>query len=355
MRQIYTDIAQMYYELAVQRSRGLPFISDWNGAHPYIDEFVGDLATRPLALLGRLNEYAEIQQDVALITAIADFHERADGTPLRGRRLLVGGGATSMLALVVQLLREERRSTVLYLAPLHYTMLALLERENIEAVRVSSRHAFEAEFDLDLPEVANSTLVLSDPIWFAGRRVPEAVIAHIRDWQERTSSLVVVDGTFQYLGWTQRREWSARLHEDLTIRLVCPTKALCLNGFRLSYLILPEERQLACANLYDLFHGGVSMSDQLFARAAITALNADRHVPLLHDSRRAYEEMSASGWIQSAITPECGYFAFVRPNFPMSAVAAMGPAHFQLSGYEGWIRVNLLHRDLKRIMCDSNR
>lgn len=347
--EVFRRISEAYRVLAERRARGLTFVSDWNGSHPYVERFVGALADRPLVELGELTRYAFPQEDAELHQEINRFHIRADGGGLRPSVLLIGGGATSMLAVVVQMLRATGRTRAHVLAPLHYTLTALLDREGIESVLLTPKQAFEADFDLELPAGSDHVLILSDPVWQVGRPVPVAVIESIRQWQERTGSLVIVDGTFQYLGWDYRSEASAKLHPELTVRLVCPTKALSLNAFRFSYLIMPKSLYLECATAHDLYHGTSSLADHLFARAAVRALTDAAHTPLLEDARTSFARLRGSARVAEVVEPTCGYFAFVRPDLDLNKIAAMGPDHFGMTGYHGWVRVNLLSPDAREV------
>jgi histidinol-phosphate/aromatic aminotransferase/cobyric acid decarboxylase-like protein len=179
--------------------------------------------------------------------------------------------------------------------------------------------------------------------------VPAAVIRVIREWQDRTESLVVVDGTFQYLGWAYRAEQSAQLNPDLTVRLVCPTKALSLNAFRFSYLIVPRHLYAECAVAQDLYHGTTSLTDHLFARAAIDALTVAAHAPMLKEAEFAFQQLARSPRVADVVVPTGGYFAFVRPTFDIGELAAMGPEHFDMSGFDGWVRVNLMNPQARRV------
>ncbi len=349
----FRRISQSYAVLGDKRQRGLPFVSDWNGAHSYVEAFLGDLAARPLSELGDLAMYSFPQEDPDLHRAIGAFHRRTDGVRLAPRVLLVGGGATSMLAVLVQLLRDRGTRTVHYFAPLHYTINALFSREDIQLVRVAERMAFEHDFDLELPERRNQVLILSDPIWHVGRPVPTEVLHTIRDWQQRTGSVVIVDGTFQYLGWSYDAEASCELDPDLTLRLICPTKTLLMNGFRFSYLILPRSLYELCASARDLYVGTTSLSDQLFARTAMQVMRGPAHCAMLREVEKVFDDYAQCSRIEELITPTCGYFAFVKPAFDPVELAAMGPEHFDIRGYEGWIRINLMSPDAQRVFLDA--
>ncbi|MDQ3760484.1 MAG: hypothetical protein M3460_01920 [Actinomycetota bacterium] len=55
-------------------------------------------------------------------------------------------------------------------------------------------------FELRLPK-HKTLLALTDPIWYAGRKVPCEVLDAIKARQLNTGSLVFVDGTFRYMQW----------------------------------------------------------------------------------------------------------------------------------------------------------
>src|SRR5207253_6799495 len=96
---------------------------------------------------------------------------------------------------------------------------------NIRLRPVSGKQAFESGAALNLPS-RKALLLLCDPVWYAGRRVPLDKIAAIADWQKLTGSLVFVDGSFQFMQWNgTRREHTAMLDSDLTFRRISPIRA----------------------------------------------------------------------------------------------------------------------------------
>ena len=119
---------------------------------------------------------------------------------------------------------------------MHYA----LEIFGIMARPISGQHAYEENFRVNLPD-KKTVLVFVDPLWFSGRRVPVAVVSDIASWQERTGSIIFVDGSFQYMPWDgNRSEATSKLDITKTIRMICPTKILAIHGYRMSYALMPN-------------------------------------------------------------------------------------------------------------------
>ena len=161
-----------------------------------------------------------------------------------------------------------------------------------------------------LPGVSalRSVLLLSDPIWFAGRRLTESQIVAIAKWQKKTGSLVFVDGSFQYTQWDgTRREHTAMLDANLTFRLISPTKSLAIPAFRFAYLILPSQFHKQLLFLYESMMGGANFSDVAFARQALNVLaDSPGNRPLTDFFNETYTQLIKNGFIQSGITPDSG-------------------------------------------------
>ncbi|HST65668.1 MAG TPA: aminotransferase class I/II-fold pyridoxal phosphate-dependent enzyme, partial [Mycobacteriales bacterium] len=305
--------ARAYARLGLLREQGLPFPSDWNGRHPYVADYLGPLGRTTPLQLGDPSHYSSAQADADLIRAVRRFHAEADGQPLGEAKVVVGSGATQLLATVAAWLHVTGVRSVFYQPPMHYTTAGLFRQFGITPYRLGTRHLHEAGAELALP-AERAVLFLADPIWYAGRRVPARFVDRIRDWQLATGSLVVVDGTFGYLGWDSPAERCAGLVADRTVRLVCPTKSLSMHGFRFAYLLAPRSLVPALLAILDTNHGTTSLWDREFGRRAVAVLRTpERNLGLLADARERFARITAEGLVADAVPPETGYFAFVRP------------------------------------------
>lgn len=320
-----------------------PFISDYHGGHPFVHDYLGSLASCPLASLGDVTSYAALDEDQRLRARIADFHQRYDGVDYARSQILAAAGSSMLLGTFCAWLAFAGYSHVHYLPPIYYKFAYLFKQFGIDPVPVSDLHAFQPDVALRLPE-HRSLLVLTDPVWYAGRRVPPEVLDAIREWQLATGSLVFVDGTFQYMRWDGTRgEESARLVAGQTLRMVCPTKFLSLHGYRCAWLLVPERLRDQLAELQLNLHGEVSLADRLFAhRACDVMLDGGNH-QLLRHAQRNYRRLLDSGAVSEHIEVETGYFLFARPRVPRERFLSMGQDFFELSGYPEHVRINLLN------------
>lgn len=320
-----------------------PFISDYHGGHPFVDDYLGSLATSPLAGLGDVTRYAAIDEDWRLRTKIALFHHRYDGADYSWNQVLAGAGSSMLLGTFCTWLMLAGYSQVHYLPPVYYKFAYLFKQYNIEPVPVSDLHAFQSNFELRLPK-RRTLLVLSDPIWYAGRKLPCEVLDAIRAWQLDTGSLVFVDGTFQYMQWDGTpAEVSAQLPPDQTLRMVCPTKFLSLHGYRCAWLLVPEQLRDKLAELHLNLHGEASLADRLFSHRACDVMLEGGNHKLLHYVQRNYQRLLDKGAVDGNFDVETGYFLFARPRTPRVCFLSMGQDFFELSGYPDHVRINLLN------------
>lgn len=334
-----------YEALDAERRRpgARPFISDYHGGHPFVDHYLGGLAVCPLTGLGDVTCYAAIDEDRRLREKIALFHRRYDGVDYSWKQILAGAGSSMLLGTFCTWLMLAGYSQVHYLPPIYYKFAYLFKQYNIDPVPVSDLHAFQPDFELRLP-THKTVLVLTDPIWYAGRKVPREVLDAVKAWQLTTGSLVFVDGTFQYMQWDgTSAEACAQLPRDQTLRMICPTKFLSLHGYRCAWLLLPERLRDTLAELHLHLHGEASLADRLFAHQACEVMLHDGNHKLLDYVKRNYHRLLGKGAVDEIFDVETGYFLFARPRKPSACFLSMGQDFFELSGYPDHVRINLLN------------
>jgi aspartate/methionine/tyrosine aminotransferase len=336
---------QYYERLEIERqspSRRL-FISDYNGSHPYMEEYLGKLADNTALRLGDISRYAAIDEDLELRTRLADLHRRYDGITYSPKQVVPSGGSSSLIGSICTWLMLSGQRYIHYLPPVYYKFAFWFQRYGIVPVPVSDRHAFQSHFELRLPN-CQTTLLLTDPIWYAGRRIPVDVLDEICAWQEATGSLVIVDGTFQYMRWdAELDERSANLLPDQTLRLVCPTKYLSLHGYRCAYLLAPERQRDELADLHLNLHGDVSLSDRLFAHRVCDVMDGPGNGALTRLAQDNYRRLVEAGAIGAHIDIETGYFLFTEINTSRERFLHLDQHSFELDGYPEHVRVNLLN------------
>jgi hypothetical protein len=324
---------------------GRVFVSDWNGEHPFLASFLGDFASRPVRALGPLNHYARLEEDPTLEAEIRALHADAYGEDLGDAvRFVPGAGAAGFLTTMLWRARGLGFDRLCYLPPVYNNAIYLIRELGFAVHAVAGHVGFGPEpGELDLPG-ERSALWLTDPLWFAGRRVPAAVIEEVRRWQRATGSVVFVDGTFQYGQWEHgRREWSSALDPALTYRLVCPTKALAVHGFRFAYLQVPAHDHATTGELHARLHGAGGVVDRAFAHRALHALGRGAgNRALIGYAALQYRRLCEAGAVLDPVPPDCSYFAFAEPLAPPGTLRGMGPDCFGVRGRPRHVRVNLL-------------
>jgi bifunctional pyridoxal-dependent enzyme with beta-cystathionase and maltose regulon repressor activities len=326
------------------------FLSDWNGDNPYAEAFLG---TDLIATLGQgpsPSRYKYFDDDLHVSSQISLFHQMRDNLSVTERQLIAGPGSSSILAALSIWIAQKQLSEVIYIPPLYHSFHYVLRSLGVKLRPVAPRQLLSAGADLHLP-ARQSILLLSDPVWYAGRRVPETVMERIAAWQRGTESYVIVDGSFQYMQWgASRAEHSRLLAPELTLRIVSPAKALAVPSFRFAYLLHPESEHRTLSFLYDNVVGSASVGDVRFAVRAMDILNSDgNNQPLTGYLADTYSRLVDEELIATDIAPECGYFAFVKLRGDVPHGTAMDETFFELSGYPGYSRINLmLARNLLR-------
>ena len=229
---------------------------------------------------------------------------------------------------------------MLFRSSLHFAMRLF----GIRSRQVSARHAFEEDFKMNLPD-KRTFLFLTDPVWYAGVPVPKHVLDHIGIWQERTGSTVLVDGSFQYMPWNKTAfEATAHLDPSKTIRLISPSKSLCVAGYRFAYLLGPSDLRSKISHTYTNIYASASADTVAFGHEAIRAMEKREITNKLTDVIRfRHQRLRNQGKIESGLSPTCGYFVFEKLKYHLpSGYVRMGGEFFDQPRYPGYARINLL-------------
>jgi histidinol-phosphate/aromatic aminotransferase/cobyric acid decarboxylase-like protein len=319
------------------------FPSDWNATHPYVREFLGpEIAS---SALGRQEEsrYIYFDEQPDILDAIRGLHRSLEGLDLARNNVLAGPGSSSFLLALSLWLVQQAYTEVFYIPPLYYTLHYFLKLFGIRARPLPSGYLFESRVPRGLP-AGRSFLMLSDPVWFAGFRVPLESIESIARWQRMTGSLVMVDGSFQFMQWDQtRREHSSLLDPELTFRLISPGKSLAIPSFRFAYLLHPARVHRDLVFLYENMIGASTVADLAFARRALEVMTSERsNFALTNYLRHTFGRLIANGILSTRITPDCGNFTFAVPAVRLPRQVAMDQDYFEVKGYPYHIRINLM-------------
>lgn len=326
----------------IRNPNGRVFISEWNCENPFIDEYMGSLNTIHIPRR-REGEYVYFKDDYYLSSLISTFHRKQGEREPEHNELLPGAGSTPLIASFCMWLVQNKIDTFYYIPPLYYTFYYYSELFSINARPVSSMHAFDEDFKFRLPE-KKSVLILCDPIWFSGIAINKNIIDEIKEWQKRTGSIVFIDGSFQYCRWTEPHiEHTASLDPSLTFRLVCPTKALAIHGYRFSYLLLPKPERDNFIYLYENMTGATVFRNLLFShQAMMTLLNDRSNHKLYEEVNRRFDALKATNSIVPLGKPDCGYFIFAKVAKEVEPFIGMNGSYFDLKGYSQYTRVNLI-------------
>lgn len=349
-----SDLGSHYERLAFELDDGGggDCISGYQCDNPYADELITATKNRTHRTDYRRYTYFDAHEE--LVGAIRDLHRKFDGVP--PERVLCGSGSSSQLFAFATYLCMKGVRSVFFVPPLYFTLRIALERYGIVSTPVSQQQPYQEGFKLLLPQVSNCCLFITDPIWYTGTPVSHDVIDSVARWQRDTSSIVFVDGSFQYLPWNgEVVESTAMLDPSLTVRLICPTKQLAVHGYRFSYLLVPEREERSLAWTYSNIVGAASAESIAFAHEAISALS-DGSIPrrlmtLVYNRHRA---LRASGSIESVIQPSCGYCVFEKINvsLPSDHVLIDG-RFFEQMNYSGYVKINLLSPSISIIKAIS--
>jgi histidinol-phosphate/aromatic aminotransferase/cobyric acid decarboxylase-like protein len=351
-----TEDLNAYYEgLAFDLDDGDKgnFLSGWQCENPFNASLFGAVKERAKSI--NYGKYTYFDDDTELPDLIKNLHHRLDG--VRPEHVFCGSGSTSLLFGFATFLQKKGIREVYFIPPMYFTLHLAFDRVGIRTIPVSDRQPFEPEFAMRLPDETKSVLMVLDPVWYTGTPISSAVMDEIVRWQKRTSSLVFVDGSLQYLPWQlEVNEHSARLDTKLTFRLVCPSKQLSAHGYRFSYVLVPASEKQEFAWVYTNIFGPANADSIAFAHEAILAL-ADGRIPqqsMALVSKR-YNALRKLGIIASELCPSCGYFVFQKVNvrLPERYITVDGK-YFDQPRYKDHIKINLLSPSIELLLAKAS-
>ena len=332
----------------VEKANKNVFLSDWNCIHPFYKEQFLEKKFRKIDIQG----YNYIRADDHLTNMISSFHKQVDGVSYTSDEILTGHGSTNLISSFFIWLSLKKTKQIYYIPPIYFTFHYFAKLYGIDLRPISKSQLFENKYSLNFPRT-QSILILSDPIWYAGVSLSAAIYNDMIQWQKSTNSTVVIDGSFQYLKWSdQRKENASLLDKKNTFQFICPTKALAVHGFRFSYLLVPEENYDPLDYILDNLTGSSSAYDIRSAKICMKILSSKKaNTELIEYTKSLYENLLQREIILEAIQPNCGYFVFAKlPPTIRHKFHVMDGHYFEQKRFPDYVRVNLLGNAVTKLL-----
>jgi len=312
-------------------------------------------------------QYAFPDTNRKLNATIEKFHVK-EGLPKDSFTVFISEGSTPMIAAMTLFARKIGFDKIYSIFPLYFTIHKMCDAINMDILPCNDDFACFENIELDLPK-QKSFLFITDPVWSIGRHYSDKVFKQLARWQKKTNSIIFVDGSFSYMDWdtSVKKEPSVVLDPDLTLRLICPTKALCLHGLRFSYLLCPkkfskEVARISIANTGSSCYFGHIQRERLFNKMIENKTNP---VGLFAFERyKVLRKVFLENNIEHII-PNCGFFMFanldnilrkkrVRHKYYWlnnAAIDVLNPK------YKGYAKINLIARDkiIKSLIKDLSK
>lgn len=300
-------------------------------------------------------EYTFPDTNRRLNESIEKFHIK-EGLPKNSFTVFISEGSTPMIAAMVLLAKKLGYDKIHSIFPLYFTIHKMCDSTNIDIIPCNNDFACFENIKLDLPK-KKSFLFITDPVWSIGRHYSDKIFEELSKWQKRTGSMIFVDGSFSYMDWNTltKKEPSIALDPNLTLRLVCPTKALCLHGLRFSYLLCPEEFSKEMARISISNTGSSCYFGHLQREILFNKMIEDNPNPIGLFASERYQ-MLKDKFLENNIdhiVPNCGFFMFAdldnilkkkgkRDKYYWlnnAAIDVLNPK------YKGYAKINLIARD----------
>ena len=318
-----------------------PFVSGWSIENPHArDLFLSQVSGEDSSA----DKYELISDDSSLCSAIAQFHLRRDKLSYHPKEIFIGAGSSPLLLALMGMLKARNITTLHYLPPVYYAYYFWARLLGIRMCPVAEGILSGTVDDWSLPQ-EQSTLLVSDPIWVSGSPLTQSTIEKLAAWQSKTESLIIVDGTFQYMKWdsADSLEYSSLLAKPLTIRLVCPTKSVGAHTVRFSYLLIPEDYREDVRYVASNATGATDTVNIRGAKEIMKALNSvQENRKFIEHIKSRHRHLHGRIYSELSVEPSCGYYAFGRLIPDASQCITMDRAFFELPESEKGIRLNIL-------------
>ncbi|MBF0247540.1 MAG: aminotransferase class I/II-fold pyridoxal phosphate-dependent enzyme [Alphaproteobacteria bacterium] len=317
------------------------FLSGWQCENPFASALIKRVRQRDSQ--SDPVKYSYMEMDEILSMLISDMHRRIDGRSI-SHAFPSPFGSTSIIFTFCANLARNGVKEVHYIPPIYFSMHFALKLFGIIARPVSGLHAYERGFTFNLPE-KRTVLALVDPVWFTGKIVPVEAIKEIVQWQQRTGSLVFVDGSFQYMPWAgDRREETASLDPAYTFRMICPTKIMAVHGYRFSYVLMPSALREQFANTFTNIYASSTISNVAFAHEAVSEMErGEITASIIERAKNRFFRLIDGGWLKTQLIPESGYFTFSKITAPLpQGYKLMTQEFFEQRRFNGYAKLNLV-------------
>ncbi len=346
MESVTSDIAQVLAsneELETKYGDGDEgnFLSGWQCENPFAGAFIERVRLRDAQ--SDAVKYSYIEMDDILSTSISSMHKWLDGVKGEFAFPSPFGSTSIIFSFCANLVRNDVNE-IYYIPPIYFSMHFALKLFGIVARPISGTHAYETGFAINLPN-KRTVLAFVDPVWFTGRKVPADAINEIIQWQQRTGSLIFVDGSFQYMPWAgARSEMTASLDPSLAIRMICPTKIMAIHGYRFSYALMPISLQGQFTNTFTNIYASSTISNAAFAHEAIAEMERGSITAhIVNVARSRFFRLLTAGVLQTELIPESGYFTFSKiMNKLPPGYKLMTQEFFEQRRFSGYAKVNLI-------------
>jgi aspartate/methionine/tyrosine aminotransferase len=332
-------------DVELRKPNALPFVSGWQTKHPFDELYLTQYARTALDS-SNLQAYRFLSDMTDLDNKIISFHKTRENVCLNSERLLVTGGASNAILTLSCWIASSGIKTVYVVTPVYQTFFYFLNMFGVEIVVIDFNVLQDNASLIKLPQT-KTCLIISDPTWIAGKSLSYDVVDIIRSWQESTGSYVIMDGAFSFTKWRTPNyaESASTLDPELTIRLICPTKAVALHGVRFAYIICPQGQRENFRFPSSNAAGANSAFDRVCALRIMDVMNDPESNSLLC----SYIQTLFASIIETnlmgelAAPPECTYFVFAKLSDQFAQMyLTMNNRYFQIPRMDGYCRINLL-------------
>lgn len=287
------------------------FLSEW-----FFDEKIHNFTSfkkKPLKINPVIpTQYAFPDTNLQLNTLIENFHIQ-EGLPRGSFVAFISEGSTPIIAAITLFAKKMGFDEILSVFPLYFTIHKMCGILNTKISPCNDSLTYQDGIGLHLPK-KKSFLFITDPIWSIGRHHSQLIFKQLAEWQKKTGSIIFVDASFSYMDWIEpiKKEPATIFDPELTFRLICPTKSLCLHGIRFSYLLCPAKFSKEIAQILNSSIGSSCYYSHFFRKRLFLEMikNKPNPVGVFASQRYHILEKFLSMNNIDHIKPTCGFFMY---------------------------------------------
>lgn len=297
---------------AISLAQGIPYYSLSKSAHPYLSEKIA---------AGLCDRYLPPSGMPSLRHSIASYESKRLGLEIGTNQILVSAGAMEGLNCVLHTVLQPG-DEVIVPTPTYpaFRNAVVLARGRYIEVPLSPCNDFRLNLDAIESSITPRTkgILFCNPNNPTGVTYPLSIMNELVSLARRNNLLLISDETYRdlcFTGSTCISPLQVPGGDKVSVVIHSFSKTFGTTGWRVGYVIAPEAMTVDVTLMHDSFMTCAPVISQYLAQWSLEYGDYHRHTNclLMRDAVRSSQYLLEAAGL-SCISPEGGYYLFVRPT-----------------------------------------